>query len=405
MNKKIRIVTIGTYPDGMASTYRIHCYAKGLQELGVPIEVVAANSLNKYPGKTFNYHSEFKKVPYTILWNRVNFQTIWLGYLWAEIKPYILMIHSILTCKRFDIIWIYGIGLIPRLILVPFMHFFNKKVLLEVNEYPYGLEGNKITRIPIIRKVMQWATFRWIFPQLDGIVVISENLKKTVNYYAPHVNVIKIPILIEPSRAHSPLSSKKKPHPHAYVFHAGSLSIQKDGIVKVVEAYAKAATQLKKSSIRLDLILTNKKTSPEVWNTIKKILFDHHLLDHLKITSYLTELELHAYLRHATALIINKPSTFQNTYNFPTKLGDYLLSGRPVIVAAKNVELNNYLSDNVNSRITSPNHVEEMCNALTTFCRDQGKASAIGAAGRQIALDQFDYRKNAFEIKDFIRSL
>lgn len=400
-SKRIYIATTSSYPDGMASTYRIHCYAKGLLQEGLSIKVISTKSQIKYKGKSINYKSVYDNIPHHILLNYGNFKSRWIGYLWAELNSYLLLFYCIFNYKKFDILWLYGMGTIPRLILIPIMHGLGKKIFLEINEYPYSTEGNKFTRITTVRKTLQWLTLRQIFPKMDGIIVISENLKAVVKRYAPSTPVLKVPVLVDVSRT-QPLTMGTPPHPNPYLFHAGSLSIQKDGIIKVIEAYAKAATILKQSSIRLDLILTNKRTFQPVWHSIEKILIDYDLVEQLKITGYLSETELHGYIQQASALVINKPSTFQNKYNFPTKLGDYLLSGRPVILAAEGIEANNFLHDNINSIIVPPDDVESIKNALIYCCLNPIKADKIGKAGRQSALDYFDYRKNSLQIKNFM---
>lgn len=405
MNKRVRIVTTGTYPDGMASTYRIHCYAKALLKEGVSVEVVSARSQRKYSGRFFNYYSVFDNVPYTIIINGDNPKIKWLSYLWAELNSYILLAHCLFTFRKYDLLWLYGLGVIPRLLLVPALHLVGKKVILELNEYPYSNEGNKLTRIPIVQRLLKWTTFRVVFPQLDGIVVISERLRLVASTYSPMVPVLKVPILVEAREYHA--TSKRSrlndaPHPYLYLFHAGSLSTQKDGIIAVVQAYANAAVELRKMSIRLDLVFTNNKTLTNVWEKIKQILITDNLWGQLKITGYLGESELQSYLRHACALIINKPPCLQNNFNFPTKLGDYLLSGRPVIAAAKGIELNNFIVNDVNGCIVPPNDVQEMSKALVNLCLNTEKADELGAAGQELALKLFDYRKNSRAIKDFL---
>lgn len=401
MTKRVYIATTSSYPEGMASAYRIHCYAKGLHEQGVPIKVVSAKTQAEYSGRRFNYKSIFDNIPFHVILNHGPFKYKFISYLWAELNSYFLLFYCIINFRRFDILWLYGMGLIPRLLLIPIMHFLGKKIIVEVNEYPYSTEGNKFTRITIIRKTLRWATLRWVIPKMDGIVVISENLKEVVNQYAPSVPVLKVPILVDVSRGYF-TSFEKSPHSHPYLFHAGSLSVQKDGIIKVIEAYANAATILKQSSIKLDLILTNKTTLSHVWKTVEKILVDNNLLSHLKITGYLSEVELHQYMHHASTLVINKPHNFQNKYNFPTKLGDYLLSGRPVILAAEGIEANNFLCNKVNGFVVPPDDVEKIKDTLIWLFQNPLKANDIGKTGRQTALDYFDYQKNSLKIKSFI---
>lgn len=405
MNKRVRIATTATYPEGMASAYRIHCYAKGLKENNVKVDVVSAKSLSKRPGKGFLFKGTNEGIPYTIVLNTDDSGKL-MKYLWMEMKHYALMAHCLFTIRKYDVLWLYGMGLFPRLILLPVLRLAGKKVVLELNEYPYSTEGNKLTQIPFVRKSLQWLTLKLVFPLMDGVIAISENLKSLVKANAPKVPVLKVPVLVDVNRSDlDSVGERTSPHSNPYMFHAGSLSEQKDGIIKAIEAFALAAKELKTKGIKLDLVLTNKKTLPALWARIEAILQEHDLLQHLVITGYLNDSQLHHYLQHAAVLLINKPPSFQNKYNFPTKLGDYLLSGRPVIAASEGTELNQFLQDGKDSRVVPPNDAQAMATAIIDFCLDTEKARYIGEAGREAALLSFDYRRNAQRITDFLNSL
>jgi len=391
----------------MASTYRIHCYAKGLREVGVAVKVVSPKAQMHYVGRPFLHHGQYNQIGYTVLFNKGAFKNRLTSYVWAEISPYVLVAYCILAAKKFDVLWLYGMGLIPRLILLPLLRLLGKKVVLELNEYPYSTEGSKFTRIPIVRKTMRSITLHWVLPQLNGIVAISENLIKEVSRHVRTVKILKVPILVEAARSLvlSSDSGHESQSLNHYIFHAGSLTIQKDGIIEVVQAYTIAARRLNEESLHLNLVFTNRTALPEVWKKITQILHENGLYDRLKITGYLDNAKLHHYLKGASVLLINKPANFQNRYNFPTKLGDYLLSGAPVIVGAEGIEVNNFLTDNENSRIVPPNDVARMADAIVELCLDNKLSNRIGAAGRETALNHFDYHKNAFRIKDFLNSI
>lgn len=404
-NPRVKIITTGTYPDGMASTYRIYCYAKALIEKGIQVEVVSAKTHVPYPGKIWNYHSIRDNVPFTLIWNRRAFSIRWLNYIWALIKSYVLLLHCVFSVKKYDILWLYGMDLISRFMLLPILHLLGKKVVLEVNEYPYSTGGNKITRIPAIRKLLQWGTTSFIIPQVDGAVVISENLRKVINYYAPELPVLKVPILVDANSLKNSNNNEPTIYSHPYLFHAGSLSVPKDGIIKVFHAYARAANKLQACGFELDFVITNSSTQAKIWTDIQHILKKHGLQSNLKITGYLENKELINHIRHASVLLINKPPSFQNKYNFPTKLGDYLLSERPVIIAANGTEINKYMFDGKNSSVVKPNDVDAMANRIVKYCLNPREAKDIGKAGRQTAERYFDYRQNAESIKEFLSSL
>lgn len=402
--RRVRIATTGTYPDGMASAYRIFCYAQGLLAQGVPVEVVSTRSLVKYSGRSFNYKSVFNGVKCTILWNARPVRWRVIEYVWAEVSSFVLLGYSLATIRRYDVLWLYGMGVFPRLLLVPFLRLFGKRLVLELNEFPYSTEGSRLTRIGPIRWVLAEVTLRLVIPLANGVVVISQNLRDVVKRYAPTVPVLKVPILLamsdEPSEASDQV--RTSPHDYPYVFHAGSLSVQKDGIISVVRAYAKAAVEIREKGGRLDFVITNNRTFPEVWAEFREILVEHDLEHQLKVTGYLSDLDMKAYLRSALLFVVNKPDSFQNKFNFPTKVGDYLLSGRPVIVASKGVELNSYLIDRVNSRVVEPDDVDGMADAILEFWADSSAARRIGECGRRLAIEKFHFRVNAPGVERFL---
>ena len=396
---KIRLVTSGTYPDGMASTYRIQCYAKALQIEGSEIEVVSPISLRKYAGRKVLLKGKHQGVPYTVILNLGKPSNKWIDYFYAEIKCYILLMHTLITAKKFDILWLYGMGFIPRMVLLPLLHLLGKKVVLELNEYPYATEGNAYTRIPIVHNLLQKGTMSYVFPQFDGIVAISESLKVVAEQYGKKCRpILKIPILLD-TEMHLIEKEGEKPLEELYLFHAGTLSEQKDGILSYIKGYVEAASKLIHNGKILKLVLTNQ--SSYVWSVIEQLLKDANLFENLIITGYLNRQELINWMSHSSVLVINKPDSFQNQYNFPTKLGDYLLSGRPVICGSKHMELNKYLIHKKNCIQVEPNSPEAIAESIIELILTPELANEIGANGRKSALANFDYQVHSERLKEF----
>lgn len=404
MSRKILLATTGTYPDGMARTYRIHCYARSVQEAGGVIEVVSSKGQKKYVGKTFNFKAQHECINYTIIWNKGKFRHIYYDYLWAQLRSYVLLFYLIVNNRKFDVVWLYGMSLIPRLILIFACRILDKKIVLELNELPYTSDGlSKVARIPAVNKVLKKMTWRWVIPKLNGIVSISENLSKKVLSFNPGIPIIKIPILInfKESRFNDNCNKTKE----RYIFHAGSLSPQKDGIVKVFEAFCIAAKKLEILGIDLKFVITNKTAHKEVWSEITELLKFNGMFEKLEVTGYLSDEDLFCYLRDADVLVINKPNTLQNKYNFPTKLGDYLLSKTPVIVAAENKELNEYIQDGLNGVVVKPNDSDAIAKAIIRLCLDSEEGERLGQKGYETAIKYFSYNNYGHTLNKFFDSL
>lgn len=402
---RVRIITTTTYPDGMAATSRIRCYAKALQEEELQIEVVATNGLSPQPGKRFILKGEHENIPFTLLLNMAKFGNRWLNYAWSSIKTFLLVFHTIFTMHRFDVCIIYVSDAWPKVLLLPFLKIADKKIVLELNEYPYAAEGNKITRYTPVKRYLRWITFTFIFPMLDGVLAISERLEQTANHNTKKAYILSIPILTDKLRKIEKTDKKLKIS-KPYLFHAGSLSEQKDGIVEVFEAFALAHQKLKeKHGCELTFYLTNNTTQPETWQKIETILEEYGVEEFVKVTGYLSEEELKEYESGALALILNKPSTFQNLYNFPTKLSSYLSSGSPVIVAANDLELNRFLKQGKNAFVVAPDNSTAMAEEVMECYEDPFKAKQIVEEGVKTVEQNFYYMRHSRRLADFIRSI
>lgn len=405
---KVRIATVGAYPDGMASTYRIHCYAKALQLEGVHVEVISAESGVKLDGRHLFYNGKRDGIEFKILWNKGGLKTFFIKYLWSELKVYIFALYNVFTVSKYDVLFLYDSPSIPALLLIRFCKLLNKKVVLELNEYPYATAGSRVTRIKRVNQFLKWFTLKLVLPSTDGIVCISDALEHVVHKNAPITGVLKVPILIgdeKESIKEFKLVDDIIAKNEKYIFHAGSLSIQKDGIIKMVSAFAKAANSLKIKGIKLNILLTNKNTQKEVWHNITANLKNNNLSDHLIITGFLSEAELNYCLQNAAVLVINKPITNQNKYNFPTKVGDYLNSKTPVVIAAKGLELNNYITNGKEAIVVGPDDVDEMSRNITNLLLDSNENKKIGMKGQSCAQKNFHYSAHSRNIKTFFSNL
>lgn len=402
---RVRIVTGTSYPDGLAATSRIRCYAKALLEQGDEVEVVSPRNVQPLPGRKWLFTDEREGVRFRLINNREASRNRWVRYAWGYLAATpSLVLHTIATMRQSDVFFVYDSSAMSRFVLMLILRASGKKVVLEFNEYPYGTEGNKITRLPGVSKILGIFVLRAIFPLAHGIVVISKALEKVAATYSPKAKRLRIPILAERlplRRNHQGVRQED-----TYLFHAGTLSEQKDGILSVFEAFARAHHRLYHLyGIRLKFYLTNRSTLPQTWQRIETILARHALQDDVVITGFCEEEELERLIGGALALLINKPDHFQNRYNFPTKLGVYLASGRPVVFAGSGLEANHYLQHEENAIVVAPDDSEQMAEAVVRCYREPEFAEKIGKGGTETVERHFHYRQHGSRLSELIRSL
>jgi glycosyltransferase involved in cell wall biosynthesis len=117
-------------------------------------------------------------------------------------------------------------------------------------------------------------------------------------------------------------------------------------------------------------------------------------------TGFATRSDLLSYLVHATILVLAKPSNRQSEAAFPTKLGEYLATGKPVL-ATRTIQIDSYLDDNHDIFLAPPDDVDAFAERLRYILLHQDEAAVVGQRGRDAALRHFDYKENGKKIKSF----
>jgi len=274
-------------------------------------------------------------------------------------------------------------------VLVSILAILKKiKIYLELNELPY------ITHKVFFENLKRYLTFKLAFPCFDGFISISNSLFEVANKYKSFkAKVIKIPIIVIPEDFYT----KRKELGFPYIFHAGTLYEQKDGIIGMLKAFSIASKSLPK----LKFVLTgNYKNSPDR-DEIELVIKKEMIGDKVIFTGYLSIQELNEYMNGAILAIINKSNTKQNHYCFSTKLGEYLACGVPVIMTAVG-EANYYLKNNVSAYIVEPNNPEQIAKKILLAFSAPEERKQIAEQGKKLINEDFNYIIQSKRILDFI---
>lgn len=215
--------------------------------------------------------------------------------------------------------------------------------------------------------------------------VISENLKKlTLNYKSKKSKILKVPILTIPRNNINIQTSR--PVTENYIFHAGSLFENKDGISDVFKAFAMSKPTLKTP---FKFLLTGSLMASPHSSDLLRIIKEYQLSNDIIFTGYLNKIELENYLSHASLAIINKKRTKQNLFCFPTKITDYINFNIPIIMT--NIgELTYYFQNNNNAYIAETNNVESLKEKIILAVNNQEKSSNIAFSAKQLTKNQFN---------------
>jgi glycosyltransferase involved in cell wall biosynthesis len=118
------------------------------------------------------------------------------------------------------------------------------------------------------------------------------------------------------------------------------------------------------------------------------------------LAGWVDEATLLASFRDATALLLPLWDDDRSKTRMPNKLGEYLASGKPVITSRVG-DLTDFLADGVNAFLATPGDERDFADRMLAILGDPQMAARVGAAGRQVCEQHFDYRVHAIGLARF----
>jgi glycosyltransferase involved in cell wall biosynthesis len=88
---------------------------------------------------------------------------------------------------------------------------------------------------------------------------------------------------------------------------------------------------------------------------------------------------------------------------FPTKLGEYLASGRPVVTNRVG-EIPRFLQDGISACVTEPGDTAAFADAICRLLKQPAIAQAMGGEGRRVAERHFHYANYGEKLCEFFSS-
>lgn len=262
---------------------------------------------------------------------------------------------------------------------------FDAKFIYSVDEYPWSLIHGR-------NRIWDRLYIRFFYRMFDGFVVMTENL---MDYYKlvskSDAKFIHFPMTVDLNRFYLPRQANLVEY---IAYCGGDTTGTKDGIDILIKAFNLVKDRF--PSLKLYII-------GNVHESVKELVIKSALGDRVVLWGFVTGDKIPAFLVNAKALCLARPNNIQAIGGFPTKLGEYLATGNPVIVT--NVgEISNYLEDRISAYMVEPGNVTEFANAIVSVLDNYTEAQLIGSRGKKVAEEMFDYSKNSLQLNDFLNS-
>ena len=250
------------------------------------------------------------------------------------------------------------------------------KVFCEITEHPQIFGSSESAKRANERRIK-------LLKQLDGLFVISNSLKQ---YYIengiPEETIHVINMFVDTSR----FKKLNKQTGEKYIGYCGAVSYGKDGVDCLIKAFAKF--HQKHPDYLLKII--GKGISERVIPELKQLAVNLGIAESVEFTGLVAPEKMPQLLYDASILALARPSSVQAQYGFPTKLGEYLATGNPVVVTAVG-EIPDFLKDGENAFLASPDDPEDFSRQLCRVADNDIEARQIGLRGKELSESAFSY--------------
>lgn len=382
---RVFLITRECFPNGMAATNRIKCLAKAFLLGGNECRVIVYGRNGEVANAKEKVTAE--GIPYErIGCFRYSLKMRWYKALLSLLSHITLFFYMFTKIREGDIVYSYIYDHCKlRKLIVGIVHFRKAYYVSELCELPYGM--GKETKLA--KRNRQYELEK-LFPLYDGVIVISEALSSLAcNHCGPKCVIQKIPILVDYEKYDLPDNSLKADFP--YIFHTGTLSEQKDGIISLFEAFGIASNII---NTDIHFVLTGVLNKSPHQSEIESIIKKYDLENKIHFEGYVTDDKLKDMLSKATMVIINKKKTQQNLYCFPTKLGEYLAAGK-LVVLTRIGESVNWVTNGENCVLVDSDDIKQLSNAIVDVFLGRWDITKLGESAKELCKSSFDYHQYA----------
>ena len=190
--------------------------------------------------------------------------------------------------------------------------------------------------------------------------------------------------MVEPNRYNS-LANKNE---YKDIVFAGTIYGNQNGVDYLLEAFLKIYQDYPDSR----LIIIGDNTRVSRMQKINHILSKVSDCERIIFTGQLNRNEVIKWINSAYSLALARPNNIQAKYGFPTKLGEYLATGKPVVITSVG-DIPLFLKDGENAYIAKPDDVDSFADKLRECLDNPELAKLIGMKGKELVYNEFNYKE------------
>lgn len=274
--------------------------------------------------------------------------------------------------KKGDVLFLYGRA--NYFYIMAFFLLRRCKVYCEITEHP-DYNGNDV-----FHRVDVGMSY-FFLRHFNGLFVISNSLRnhfllKGISEEKVHV----INMFVDRSR----FDLARKNGVCKYIAYCGSVSCHKDG----VDILLKSFSQFFSSHPNYYLYVIGGEGDDKPLKFFKDLAKQLNVDRNVIFTGQVPFDKMPEFLINAKILALSRPDSLQARNGFPTKLGEYLATGVPVVVTDVG-EISSFIKNGINGIIAKPSDVSDFADKLSWVADHPQKAKEIGLKGRELVEYEF----------------
>jgi glycosyltransferase involved in cell wall biosynthesis len=249
--------------------------------------------------------------------------------------------------------------------------------------------------ISILYKYISYTIrYRFLNRFYDGIIVISNLLKKHFEKLLLSKNrVIHILHLIDPDPYQRICTRKIFTGKTITIGAIGPLTYD-NGIDDLIMSFRLIQKKYPNSSL---VLIGGPEDAIHHYMTIT----NEHKIKHVNFTGRKESKDIPSILNKCDILVLARPDSIHTSAGFPTKLGEYLSSLRPVVLTRYG-DMETYLCDNEHVVFADPGSVASITDAIEKLINDQKKAKQIAQNGHEWVMNNLYYIDKTKELASLI---
>ncbi|WJW75303.1 glycosyltransferase [Thiohalobacter sp. IOR34] len=398
------LLAIGDFPEGNATATRLRLIARALDIGGAPVNVALLQPTLKKPveenaavsgnvdGVDFVYLSGNTVRPSGLV---PAFMDTWRGIVGAA-----RVLMAMNADREIDYLLLYTPSFLKHGVPLLVARILGIPVFVEACEVRSKATGG--SKRHLVGRLLNFSErlMEFLVPRIaKGVIPISEGIALYYrNKGLEGERIFMLPILTDVKLYSFPVSQEVPQLSGIRFFLNSGSFVEKDGVAYIVEAFIKVCRQ------RDDVYLAfTGNVSAGDQRRVLEAMKAAGLGGRVIFVGLLSRRELVWAYQNAVGLLCCRTSSVYAGLGFPTKLGEYLASGTPVIVTRVG-DVDRYLRHQDSALIAEPESVESIASCMQFVLDDSDRAAEIGAAGQKVAERCFHFESHAGPLARFISS-